>query len=404
MKSFFASVECSLRGLNPQTTPLVVVDESRGAGAVVLAVSSYLKSLGVKNRCRLYEIPKDIPLIKAKPRMKYYIEYAVRLYEIFLHYVDKSDIHTYSIDESFLYVEPYLKYYNDSPKLLAKSICEEIAKELGVFSTCGAGDNMYLAKVALDIMAKHNGGYYYLDKEKYVRELWHHRPLTDFWQIGSGIEAHLARMGIYDMEGIAMNETRVIKEFGVIGSELYQHAFGNEECKISDIKEYTPESKSISRSQILFSDYKRSDAIIPLLEMLYIICVDLCSSNRDCRSISFFVGYSKEYMGGYGKNINLPYRSRDYGYLANKIKSIYFKEVADLPIRRLMVSANEIDYIHNRQMNLFYKDNENTIEVFKTISSIWDEFGKNSVLLGSSLLEGSTIKIRNKCIGGHNGE
>ena len=404
MKSFFASVECSLRGLNPTTTPLVVVDESRGNGAVVLAVSPYLKALGIKNRCRLYEIPSDIPLIKARPRMKYYIDYAVRLHKIFLHYVDKSDIHTYSIDESFLYIAPYLKYYNNSPKALAKTICNEIATTLGVYSTCGCGDNMYLAKVALDIMAKHNGGYYYLNKDKYVSELWHHRPLTDFWQIGSGTMAHLARMGIYDMEGIAMRGDDVIKEFGVIGRELNDHAWGIEECRISDIKEYTPENKSISRSQILFSDYKKEDALIPLLEMLYIICVDLCSTNRDSKSISFYVGYSKDYDGGYGRTITLDYRSRDYGFLSKLVKGLYKREVLDLPIRRLMISCNDIDYIENRQLNLFYSDNDKRVTMFKAISDIWSTYGRNSVLLGSSLLEGSTIKVRNKCIGGHNGE
>ena len=405
MKSFFASVECSLRGLNPTTTPLVVVDESRGSGAVVLAVSPYLKTLGIKNRCRLYEIPDDILCIKARPRMRCYIDYAAKLHKIFLRYFNKEDIHLYSIDESFLYISPYLKYYNNSPKELFKRIKFDIESELGVYCTCGCGDNMFLAKVSLDLMAKHNGGYYYLNKDKLASELWDHTPITDFWQIGSGTASHLARLGIYTLGGIAMCDRNILKkEFGIIGDELYMHAWGEEECMISDIKEYKPLNKSISRSQILFKDYTKSEAIIPLLEMAYIISITMCKDNVDAKSLSFYVGYSKDYEGGYIKNISFDFRCRDYFKIAKLIKKYYFSGVKDLPIRRLVVSLNDISEVRSRQLNLFEVENERVISLSRTIGSLWDEYGKNSILLASSLNEASTIRIRNKCIGGHNGE
>lgn len=405
MKSFFASVECALRGLNSATTPLVVADSSRGDGAIVLAVSTYLKSLGVKNRCRIHEIPKGIKYIKAMPRMRFYISYAKRIHKIFLKYVSYQDIHTYSIDEAFLYVKPYLKYYGNSIKALAKRITNDIHNELGIYSTCGAGDNMYLSKVALDILAKHNDGYYYLSEDLYIKKLWKHRPLTDFWQIGIRTEYHLNKLGIYTLEDLAYSDTNMLKkEFGVIGDEMYQHAWGKDDVTISDIKNYIPSNKSISRNQILFEDYKKEDAIIPLLEMVYKVCIDMCVKNIDARGISFYIGYSKDIDGGYAKAITFEYRCRDYQIISEIIKDVYYANVLDLPIRRVGVSFFEIEKIENRQMSLFNFHNDKYIALCQSIGDIWNIHDKNAILPATSLLEKSTIKYRNKCIGGHNDE
>jgi len=405
LKSFFASVECALRGLNPNNVALAVVDATRGDGAIILAASPHLKEYGVKNRCRLYEIPKEISLITAKPRMKYYIKYAVKIHQIFLKYFEANDIHTYSIDEAFIYVKPYLSYYNISVKQLALKIVKEIKLKLGIGATCGAGDNMYLSKVALDILAKKNGGFFYLNKELYIKKLWNHTPLTDFWQIGNQTVHHLNRLNIYNMKDLAYTDVNILKrDFGIIGVEMYERAWGNENINISDIKEYTPENKSISKSQIFFEDYEKSKAILPLLEMLYLICIELCSTNKDAVGVSFFVGYNKEIGGGYSKAISFEYRSRNYNYIAKIIKTIYEKEVIDLPIRQVGLSLIGIKEIKNRQMSLFKEDDDKYIKLCECIGQIHNTYGKNALNLSTSLLDESTIIYRNKCIGGHNGK
>ena len=200
LKTFYASVECVERNLDPFNTNLVVADPERGKGTICLAISPKMKMLGVKNRCRVFEIPQNIKYIMAKPRMSKYIEYSANIYGIYLKYVSKEDIHVYSIDEAFLDVTDYLKTYNMNAMQLTKVIIKDIYDTYGITATAGIGTNLYLAKIALDIISKHtvtNIGW--LDEEKYKRELWHHKPLTDFWQIGKGIEKRLNKLHIYDM-------------------------------------------------------------------------------------------------------------------------------------------------------------------------------------------------------------
>ena len=204
MKSFFASVECAERGLDPLATRLVVADESRGEKTICLAVSPAMKALGIKNRCRLYEIPKDIDFVIAKPQMKKYIEYASEIYGIYLDYIDKNDIHVYSIDESFIDATDYLKLYKIRAKDFACKLMNEIYEKLHIPATAGIGTNMYLAKIALDITAKHASDHIgWLTEKKFIKELWNHTPLSDFWGISKGTINRLAKFGIYDMEGIA---------------------------------------------------------------------------------------------------------------------------------------------------------------------------------------------------------
>ena len=203
MKSFYASVECAERCLNPFETCLVVADETRGENALCLAISPKMKALGIKNRCRLSEIPKDVKYIIAPPRMQLYIDYAADIYAIYLNYFSPDDIHVYSIDESFLDATHYLDAYRMTPKLLAKTLMNEIADKLQIPSTAGIGTNLYLAKVALDISAKHTKDHMgYLDEALYRQTLWDHKPLSDFWQVSTGTVNRLAQFGISTMRGI----------------------------------------------------------------------------------------------------------------------------------------------------------------------------------------------------------
>ena len=272
LKTFYASVECVERGLAPFNTNLVVADPDRAKGTICLAVSPKMKMLGVKNRCRVFEIPPNIKYIMATPRMKKYIEYSANIYGIYLKYFSKDDIHVYSIDEAFIDVTNYLRLYKVDAIDLAKMVIKDIFKTYGITATAGIGTNMYLAKIALDITAKHSStNIGFLDEEKYKKELWHHRPLSDFWQIGKGIERRLNKMRIFDMYDIAhTDQKRLYKEFGVNAEYLIDHSFGRETCTIADIKKYKPKTNSITNSQVLFEDYSFDKARLVLKEMVEI--------------------------------------------------------------------------------------------------------------------------------------
>ena len=272
LKTFYASVECVERGLDPFKTNLVVADPDRGKGTICLAVSPKMKMLGVRNRCRLFEIPPDIKYIVAPPRMKKYIEYSANIYAIYLKYFSKEDIHVYSIDEAFIDVTNYLRLYKVDAIDLAKMVIKDIFKTYGITATAGIGTNMYLAKIALDITAKHSStNIGFLDEEKYKNELWHHKPLSDFWQIGKGIERRLNKLRLFDMYDIATTDKkRLYKEFGINAEYLIDHSFGKESCTIADIKKYKPKTNSITNSQILFEDYSFEKARIVLKEMVEI--------------------------------------------------------------------------------------------------------------------------------------
>lgn len=405
MRSFFASVECSIRGLNPLSIPLAVVDDRRGGGALVMAATPALKAYGVKSRCRLFDIPSNIFFIRAKPRMKYYIYYAKRIHDIFLRFVSPSDCFVYSIDESFLKVDSYMSIYG-TPKVMAQKIMAVILNELGINSTCGAGDNMYLAKISLDIMAKKNEGYFYLTEDDFKKKLWNHTPITDFWMIAGGISNHLARLGIYTMKGIAEASDELMKkEFGILGEEMKLHALGKENVDIQMVKNYVPLNKSLSRSQILFTDYNKEDAWIPLLEMTYLLSIQMCINNLDAKGLSFYVGYNqKSSMASICKNITFEYRLRDFSVIQKILKDSYFRYVFEGDIRSVGISFFGVLKIGGRQTNLFYKENEKNINLTLTIGDIQSRFGKNAILPGTALYDKSTLIYRNKCIGGHNGE
>ena len=408
LKTFYASVECVERNLNPFETNLVVADPSRGPGSICLAISPKMKMLGVKNRCRVYEIPKNIEYITAPPRMKKYIEYSTNIYGIYLKYFSKDDIHVYSIDEAFIDVTEYLKIYKKNALEIAKMVMKDILNTYGITATCGIGTNLYLAKIALDIVSKHsptNIGM--LTEATYKEKLWHHKPLTDFWQIGRGIERRLNRMHLYDMYDIAHSDyKRLYKEFGVNAEFLIDHSLGKETCTIKDIKNYKPKSTSVSNSQVLFKDYSFDDAKIVMIEMVEALSLQLIDENVLTSEIHLYVGYSKDAIPASGASKRLPMPVNTYTELSKEYVSMYERIVNRYyPIRRIGLSLGRIEKVANEQLNIFEnqqkKENERVLE--STINHLKEKMGKNSIIRAMDLEENATAILRNKLIGGHNG-
>ncbi len=407
LKTFFASVECVERNLNPFTTNLVVADESRGMGTICLAISPKMKSLGIKNRCRRFEIPNNIKYIVAKPRMSKYIEYAANVYSIYLKYVSKDDIHIYSIDEVFLDVTSYLKMYNMSAIVLAKTILKDIYETFGLTATCGIGTNLYLAKIALDIMSKHSlSNIAWLDEEKYIKELSHHLPLSDFWQIGRGIEKRLKKLHIYDMYDIAhTDEKKLYKEFGINAELLIDHSKGKETCTIEDIKKYSSKSTSISCSQILFEDYNFQDARLVLKEMVEQKSLELVKKELVTSSISLYIGYSKNVIKSTGGMKKLVNSTNVYSSLVKEFLKLYDKTTnKEYKIRKIGIAMCNLYSKEYEQLDLFVDINniQKEQKVEKVIVDIKNTFGKNAILKGANLQEKSTAILRNKLVGGHN--
>lgn len=407
LKTFYASVECVERGLDPFNTNLVVADPERGKGTICLAISPKMKMLGVKNRCRIFEIPPTIKYIVATPRMKKYIEYSANIYAIYLKYFAKEDIHVYSIDEAFMDVTKYLKLYKLNPIELAKKIIKDIFKTYGITATAGIGTNMYLAKIALDITAKHNpNNIGYLDEEKYKKELWHHEPLSDFWQIGKGIERRLNKMGIFDMYDVAhTTQKRLYKEFGINAEYLIDHSWGKESCTIAEIKAYKPKTNSITNSQVLFEDYSFIKARLVLKEMVELGSLRLIESNLVTDTIGLYIGYSKNITKATGGTRKLTNYTNIYSELLKAFLEIYDKTTdKDIPIRRIGVNFANVIEAESVQLSLFIDqermDEERKLEL--AMCSIKNRMGKNAIIRGMDLEDGATTIIRNKLIGGHN--
>lgn len=294
LKSFYASVECRERGLDPMTTNLVVADPERSDKTICLAVSPAMKKLGVPGRCRVFEIPKGIEYIMAPPRMQLYIDYSAEIYAIYLKYISKEDIHVYSIDEVFMDVTDYLAMYQMSAKELSVRIMEDILEHTGITATAGIGTNLYLAKVALDITAKHVEDHIgILDEESYCKTLWNHKPLTDFWRIGKGIANRLEQSGIRRMGEIAhADEDMLYRMFGVDAELLIDHAWGRESTTMQDIKSYRPKTNSLSSGQVLECDYTFEKGKLVVKEMADLLCLELVEKGLVTDSITLHVGYS----------------------------------------------------------------------------------------------------------------
>lgn len=405
MKSFFASVECAERGLDPMTTRLVVADESRTEKTICLAVSPAMKALGVKNRCRLFEIPKNIDYIIAPPRMRKYIEYAAKIYGLYLKYISKTDIHVYSIDECILDVTDYLKIYNIKAKDFALKLMGEIYENFHIPSSAGIGTNMYLAKIALDITAKHAPDRIgWLTEEKYIKTLWQHKPLSDFWQISTGTIDRLAKYGIHNMEGIAKcDEELLYNEFGINAELLIDHAWGRETCLMSDIKSYKTKSKSISSSQILPCNYNFNDAKIVMREMVQNGCYDLARQHYSTNLIHLNIGYGDDRTFTKGTK-RMAVTTNLYAMISPYTDKL-FDEIVDKhrPIRRIGYDFAELVPDDMEQYDLF-TDLDKIGKEKKLVNSvldIQDKFGKNAILKGLDLNEKATQRERNQSIGGH---
>ena len=407
LKTFYASVECAERNLDPFTTNLAVCDLSRGKGAICLAISPKMKAMGIRNRCRTFEIPKDVEYIAAKPRMSLYIKYSADIYGIYLRYISKDDIYVYSIDEAFLDVTSYLKLYKIDAKTLAKRIMDDIYHELKITATCGIGTNLYLAKIALDITAKHiDTNIAYLDEDTYQKTLWHHTPLTDFWRIGRGTEKRLHNLGIYDMEGITKASPEVLKKtFGVDYEILLDHAFGIEPTTISDIKKYSSRGRSISQGQILFEDYNFNDARLVVKEMVDVLSLELIDKNLVTSAVSLAIRYSKDANKPTGGSRKINQRTNVYSVLVKNILDIYDETTNPYHlIRGIMISFNDVLDSRFEEYDLFSDETkikeEQRLEA--TINNLKKKYGKNSVLRGMSYSDKATARKRNLLIGGHN--
>lgn len=411
LKSFYASVECVERGLNPMTTNLVVADPERAKGTICLAVSPALKELGVKNRCRVFQIPDGIEYIMAPPRMKLYIEYSADIYAIYLKYISKDDISVYSIDEAFLDVTDYLHLYNMSAFELAVTIMNDIRNSLGITATCGIGTNLYLAKVALDITAKHNSSHIgALTEESYRDTLWTHRPLTDFWRVGPGISKRLAQLGIYTMKDIATSEEDLLyKTLGIDAEFLIDHAWGREPTTIAEIKSYIPQSNSISSGQVLMRDYEYDEALLIVKEMVDLLCLELVDRHLVTDSISLHISYAKG-SGGIPLTASTN-GSKKMSLTTNSSKVItgYFielyKETAkkNFRIRKINIGFNNVVDEAYEQYDLFTSpaELEKDRRIQQAVLGIKKKYGKNSILKGMNLLESATTRERNHQIGGH---
>lgn len=411
LKSFYASVECAERHLDPMTTNLVVADPERSDKTICLAVSPSMKALGVKNRCRVFEIPKGIDYIMAEPRMQKYIDYAAEIYGIYLSHVSPEDIHVYSVDECFIDVTGYRKPYQKSARELALMFMEEIQQKLGIRATAGIGTNLYLCKIALDITAKHAADFIgELNEESYKRTLWDHKPLTDFWRIGSGIAKRLADRGIYTMRDIAhADEDMLYKLFGVDAELLIDHAWGRESTTIRDIKQFRPKSSGLSSGQVLMRDYKFEEARIVMKEMVEAMCLEMVKKGVMTRSISFYAGYSNSldvpFSGG---TASLPEESNSDTEWIRAVMEVFDAVMDhDLPVRRLGVSCNNVVKDTGiRQLSFFDTqgsgaEREREKKLMETVLSIKERFGSNAVLKGRDLSEGATARERNEQIGGH---
>ena len=404
LKTFFASVECVERKLDPFAVNLVVADPSRGKGALCLAVSPKMKEQGVHNRCRIFEIPDNISYITAMPRMNLYMQYSADIYGIYLKYISREDIHVYSIDEAFLDVSEYLQMYSVSAKELARMILQDIYTTTGITATVGIGTNLYLAKIALDITAKHakdNMGI--LDEQLYRETLWHHKPVSDFWQVGRGISKRLEKYSVADMYDIAHMDERILyREFGVNAEYLIDHAWGREPTTIKEIKAYKSKSNSLSNSQILFEDYNYEEALMVELNVQ-----NLVESHRVTDHIGLYIGYSARNVKATGGSRKLSNVTNSYAYLRNAFIELYRETVNRQElVHMLSISfGNVVDEMYETY-DLFTDFNalEKEKKLQLTLLNIKHKFGKNAVIKGMNLLNKATAISRNKLVGGHNAE
>ena len=496
LKSFYASVECNERGCDPLTTHLVVADESRTEKTICLAVSPSLKAYGIPGRARLFEVVQRVKAVNearrrqapgrtftgsstdadelaahpelaldyivARPRMAWYIKYSTLIYEVYLKYVAPEDIHVYSIDEVFMDVTDYLPTYGLTPEELARKMIYDVLEATGITATAGIGTNLYMAKVAMDIVAKHmepdasGVRIATLDEMSYRRLLWTHRPLTDFWRVGPGYARKLEEHGLFTMGDIARcslgkptdyyNEDLLYRLFGVNAELLIDHAWGWEPCTIAEIKAYRPETNSICSGQVLQSPYDYEKAAIIVREMADALSLDLVDKGLVTDQIVLTVGYDAESLtdpavsGGYQGTVTTDYYGRripkhaqgtvNFGRhlssgkrITGDVMELYRRIVnKKLLVRRVTLSANHLipetkaagEWSPPDQLDLFgdgearcrqREAEDQALDKEKrkqqAVLNLQKRFGKNTILKGTDFQEGATTVERNSQIGGH---
>lgn len=483
LKSFYASVECVERNLDPLTTNLVVADSSRTEKTICLAVSPSLKKYGIPGRARLYEVVQKVNKINqnrkekifsrrftkksyneteleknknlkldfiiARPRMSHYMKYSTKIYSIYLKYMSSQDIYVYSIDEVFCDITEYLKYNNTTPKEFITKILKDVVKTTGITATAGIGTNLYLAKVAMDIVAKHQTADEYgvriasLDEMSYRKELWNHKPLTDFWRVGAGYQKRLENKKIYTMGDIAKtsieNEEILYKMFGVNAEILIDHAWGYEPCTLELIKKYKPKSNSISLGQVLQCAYNSNKTRIIVKEMIDQLSLELVKKHIVSDLIVINIGYDNKNISFYDGELEIDRYGRtipkaSHGSIRLKDKTSSSKIMIenalklydqiikeDLMVKRINIAfMNTTDKSieekkeHHEQIDIFTnlenyekqiikekKDNENENILQNIMINIKEKYGKNAILKAMNLCEGATAIERNKMIGGH---
>ncbi len=409
LKSFYASVECVERGLDPMKTNLIVADPERTDKTICLAVTPALKALGIKNRCRVFEIPKGINYITAEPRMQKYIDYAAEIYAIYLSFVSYDDIHVYSIDEVFIDVTDYLNMYKMTAKELGLTMMDAVYNKLGIRATCGIGTNLYLAKVALDITAKHSDDFVgFLNENLYQKTLWKHRPITDFWRVGKGTARQLEAMGIYDMESITrVPEDFLYNKFGIDAELLIDHAWGREPTTMADIKNYKPKTNCLTSGQVLMRDYDFEDGKLIAKEMMDTLCLNMVEKGLVTKSVTLHIGYSNslKIQPAHG-SISPDVPTNADSILVPLIVKLYNRIVDPrFPVRRINISCNNVTEAVQKYEQLSLFDDSQKIEknnrIQKALIKIKNQFGKNAVFKGMDLEESATTLERNKQIGGH---
>lgn len=428
LKSFYASVECADRGWDPFTTKLVVADPERSQTTICLAVSPALKALGVPGRCRVFEIPSTIDYFMAPPRMKRYMEVSTHIYSLYLRYVSPQDIHVYSIDECFIDATPYLSLYNMDATTFAKTLTKTVFDETGICATVGIGTNLFLAKVALDITAKHtHDGIGILNETTFKQQVWFHQPITDIWNIGPGIARRLVKYGVHDLAGVcAMEEKTLYKEFGVNAEYLIDHAWGQEPCTIAQIHSYVPEGHSLMNGQVLPCDYTLEETRMVMHEMLDASVLELVQKGLVAESISLSIGYAHPKIGANIENLDAynsftpPTHRRFYAHTGGTRKigrrtnsarvlkehfEALFNETTNnaLPIRRISIGFGSLLPEKYATTTLFDDIEAESKERRRqeAIIAVREKFGKNAMLKGTSLQEKATARERNNQIGGH---
>ncbi|MCR5187197.1 MAG: DNA methylase [Clostridia bacterium] len=485
LKSFYASVECVVRGLNPLTTNLVVADSSRTEKTICLAVSPPLKQYGIPGRARLYEVIQKVKEINAQrrikcpnhnftctsyddialknnpdlelayivapPRMSYYMQYSTQIVDIYLKWFSMEDIYVYSIDEVFIDITHYLQTYNCTPRELATKVIREVLEKTGITATCGIGTNMYLAKVAMDIVAKHTEADKYgvriagLDEQSYRKYLWNHKPLTDFWRIGRGISQKLEKHGMHTMGDVARqsvkDDEKLYKLFGINAELIIDHSWGFEPCTIHGVKSYKPVTNSLTSGQVLKEPYDYTKTRLIVKEMAELLSLDLVKKDLITSKLVLEIGYdvcnlsksnsSYSYDGEikldhYGREvpkhahgtINIDHKTSSTKIITDKYIELYDSIInKDLYVRRVTLTAcevvNEDDYkniLTYEQMDMFIDYNklarqrqkereEKSLQ--KAVLNIKSKYGKNAILKGINFEDGGTTIERNGQIGGH---